>query len=362
MQMQATIRSTSSAPVAQVEISGEIDGESGVLVDACVASACRVPAPTVVLDLGRVTFLDASGARTLADARDVVQAAGRRFLLANVSDAVEAVIRACGDGLAACLARDLPPVPATPEPVPGASPGLHAVPDPEPAAAVAPPADRDGLVVSHRGLAERLAMRFAGRGQPSEDLRQVAYIGLLTAARRFDPERGVQFATFAQATIVGELKKYFRDHSWQLHVTRPVQELYLAVRAASEEMTQRNGRTPTPAELAVHLGATEEQVVESLEARSALHVDSLDRPRDGEDDGPWHEEPSTEDGYRVVEERSWLIPALRTLPERERQILKLRFFDGLPQSAIASRIGISQMHVSRLLARSLESLRAAANE
>jgi RNA polymerase sigma-B factor len=342
MRLQATIRDGDRLDVARVDITGDLDGESGALVDACVATACRA-APTVVLDLGGVAALDERGVQALADAREIVEEAGRVFRLSNVSDDVAAAIRALGDGLATCLNhRDVAP------------PRLRAVQDIT--------VDVGQLVVSHRALADRLAMRFAGRGQPAEDLRQVAYVGLVTAAQRFDPERGVQFATFAQATIVGELKKYFRDHSWQLHVARPVQELYLAVRAASEEFTQRMGRTPTPAELAAHLDVTEEQVVESLEARSALHVDSLDRPRGADDDGAWYEEPSVEDGYRRVEERSWLVPALRDLPERERYILKLRFFDGLPQSAIASRIGISQMHVSRLLARSLQTLRAAANE
>lgn len=220
--------------------------------------------------------------------------------------------------------------------------------------------DVESLVRSHVALAERLALRFAGRGQPVEDLTQVAYLGLVTAARRFDPERGVRFATFAQATVVGELKKYFRDHAWQLHVARPIQEMYLAVRATSEQMTHEIGRSPTPAQIAARLGVEEEVVVESLEARSALHVDSLDRPR-RDDEAPFIE-PGVDGGYDLVNERSWLVPALRELPERERRILKLRFFDGLPQSAIAARVGISQMHVSRLLARSLGILRAAATE
>jgi RNA polymerase sigma-B factor len=330
----------------RVGITGQVDGGSGALVDACIATACRASSPVVVVDLSAVTSLDPSAVRALSAARDMVEAAGRQFVLTCPSPRVAQVLRFSDPSLAACLRsatvteRALRVVPDTP----------------------APPVDKDELVHTHRALANRLAQRFAGRGQPIEDLRQVANLGLVTAAKRFDPTREVQFATFAQATIVGELKKYFRDHSWQLHVARPVQELYLAVRAASEEITQRVGRTPTPAELAVHLGVTEEQVVESLEARSALHVDSLDRPRDSDDDSPWHEQSSVEDGYRVIEERSWLIPALQTLPERQRTILKLRFFDGLPQSAIATEIGISQMHVSRLLAKSLETLRAAANE
>jgi RNA polymerase sigma-B factor len=335
MRMQASVRPASRPGVARVAVAGEVDGESAALLDACVASACRADAPTIVVDLGRVTVLDDSGIAALAGARAVAEAAGRAFVLSHVHPEVASALRAHG------LRVD-------------ESAPLRSVPDGGD--------DVEELIRTHRALAERLALRFAGRGQPVEDLTQVAYVGLVTAAQRFDPHRGVQFATFAQATIVGELKKHFRDHAWQLHVARPVQELYLAVRQASEEMTQAAGRTPTPAELAHRLGVTEEQVVESLEARSALHVDSLDRPRDDEDSGPWHQEPVIEDGYRMVEERSWLVPALALLPERERTIIKLRFFDGLPQSAIAARIGISQMHVSRLLARSLATLRAAAVE
>ncbi|HVF06513.1 MAG TPA: sigma-70 family RNA polymerase sigma factor [Frankiaceae bacterium] len=299
------------------------------------------PAPSVVLDLADVTALDAAGVATLAEACATARAAGRSFALANPSPRVLDALRAGPPELVASV-RQLP--------------ALHVVPEP-------PPVDCEALIRDHRDLADRLAARFAGRGQPFEDLKQVAYLGLVTAAQRFDPGRAVQFKTYAQATIAGELKRHFRDHAWQLHVARPVQELYLAVRAASEEMTHAGGRTPTPAELAKRLGVTEEQVVESLEVRSALRVESLDAPRDGDDDvAPWRNEAVVEEGYRTVEERSWLVPALQALSERERHIVKLRFFDGLAQSAIAAEVGISQMHVSRLLARALETLRAAANE
>ncbi|HEU0130982.1 MAG TPA: sigma-70 family RNA polymerase sigma factor [Mycobacteriales bacterium] len=355
MRMQAELRLVSGRDgVAHIDVSGEIDGESGVLVDACVASACRADAPLVVLDLAAVTALAPRAVRTLGEAREIVESAGRRFVLAHPAAHVAEVLLAADPGLAACVEDIAPPAEVAPQPVPGAAPGLRAVPPHSD--------DVETLVRTHRDLAERLAARFTGRGQPAEDLRQVAYVGLVTAAQRFDAGRGNKFATFAQATIVGELKKYFRDHAWTLHVARPVQELYLAARAASEDLTQELGRTPTPKELAVRLGATEEQVIESLEARSALHVDSLDRPRDDDDTGAWHDTPAVEDGYRVVEERSWLVPALSALPQRERDILRLRFFEGLPQSAIAARVGISQMHVSRLLARSLARLRSAANE
>jgi RNA polymerase sigma-B factor len=340
VRLHATTRLDGAPEVARIDITGDIDVESGALVDACVATACRAAAPLVVLDLTGVRALDEAGVAALASARDIVEAAGRRFQLAGVSAAVRDTLAAAG--LDHCVAPAGPDRP------------VHAVPD-------LPSVAHGELIRTHRALADRLAHRFAGRGQETDDLRQVAYVGLVTAAQRFDPDRGVRFATFAQVTIVGELKKYFRDHAWQLRVARPVQELYLAVRGASEDLTQTMGRTPTPAELAAALGVSEEQVIESLEARSALHVDSLDRPR-GDDDGPWFEEADVEDGYRIVEERSWLVPALRTLPPRDRLILKLRFFDGLPQSAIAARVGISQMHVSRLLARSLATLRAAAGE
>ena len=215
------------------------------------------------------------------------------------------------------------------------------------------------LVRDHLALADRMALRYAGRGQPYEDLQQVAYLGLVLAAGRFDPARGVAFAAFAQATISGELKRHFRDHAWQLRVARPVQETFLAARAATEELTRETGRSPTPAELAAKVGVTVEQVVESLEASSAMHLDSLDAPPEGPD-GVVRDVAFEEEGFDRAEERSWLVPALRALPERERTILRLRFFDGLSQSAIAARVGLSQMHVSRLLARSLAALRAAA--
>ena len=214
------------------------------------------------------------------------------------------------------------------------------------------------LVRDHLALADRLALRYAGRGQPYEDLQQVAYLGLVLAAGRFDPSRGVAFATFAHATISGELKRFFRDFAWQLRVARPVQETYLAVRGVTEELTRATGRSPTPAEVASRLGVTVETVVESLEAGAALHVDSLDVPVDEE--GGLRDVAFEEAGFELAEERAWLVPALRRLPERERTILRLRFCDGLPQSGIAAKVGVSQMHVSRLLARSLATLREAA--
>jgi RNA polymerase sigma-B factor len=219
------------------------------------------------------------------------------------------------------------------------------------------------LVEAHRPLARHIAAGFASRGQPLEDLEQVAYLGLVTAARRFDPSRGIRFATFARVTVTGELKKYFRDHSWLVRVPRSVQELYLAVRSTVEELTQSLGRAPTVAEIAAKVGAEEEAVIEALDAAGSLNADSLDRPRYEDDDEQRAYEPVwSEEGFDRVEERSWLVPALAALPARERRILELRFLEGLPQSAIAERVGISQMHVSRLLTRTLATLREHAPE
>lgn len=220
-------------------------------------------------------------------------------------------------------------------------------------------ADENELVEAHRGLADRLAHQFANRGQPLEDLRQVAYLGLVQAARRFDASRGFAFATFARMTVAGELKKHFRDHAWTVRVTRPVQELYLAVRSAVDELSQTLGRAPTTAEIAQRVDADEDDVLEAIEAASAMHVDSLDRPRNDEDDSGF--DPAEIDaGFGRVDDRSWLVPALAALSAREQRILRLRFVDGLPQSAIAALVGISQMHVSRLIAKALATLRSSA--
>jgi RNA polymerase sigma-B factor len=217
---------------------------------------------------------------------------------------------------------------------------------------------RDRLVRQHLPLARQTASRFAGRGQSLDDLYQVACVGLVKAADRFDVNRGVHFRTYAHAVITGEIKRYFRDHGWGLRVARPVQELYLAVRDAREQLTQELGRSPTVRQLAEALSCPEEDVIEAIQAGDTFYLQSMDATNSA-DDRATFEVGTVESAYQQIEERSWLIPALRTLSERDRQILEMRFFEGLSQSQIAERVGISQMHVSRLLARSLNRLRAA---
>ena len=225
----------------------------------------------------------------------------------------------------------------------------------------ADPAIRDRLVEAHLGLAEYLARRFDRRGEPLDDLVQVASLALIKAVERFDPERGLEFSTFAVPTIVGELKRHFRDKSWAVRVSRRLQELHLRLGTAVSDLTHELGRSPTIPEIAGRLGVTPEDVVEAMEAGRAYRSSSLDAPLAGdESEGTTPLSARIGDAdlnLKMVDERSQLASLLKDLPERERTILLLRFFDGLTQSQIADRIGISQMHVSRLLSRTLEQLR-----
>jgi RNA polymerase sigma-B factor len=221
---------------------------------------------------------------------------------------------------------------------------------------------RAELIEAHIGLAEYLARRFANRGEPLDDLVQVASMGLVKAVDRFEPERGLEFSTYATHTIVGELKRHFRDKGWAVRVPRRMQELHLRLSSLVSTLNQDLGRAPTVAEIAQAAGVSEEEVLEAMEAGQAYRFASIDAPVPGEDGGTTmaatlgEEDPSMED----VEHRVALSPLIAKLPERQQKILHLRFFEGLTQSEIASRLGISQMHVSRLLARSLAQLRAAA--
>jgi RNA polymerase sigma-B factor len=212
------------------------------------------------------------------------------------------------------------------------------------------------MITRNLGLAHQLARRFLHRGEPLDDLVQVASVALVKSVDRFDPERGVDFAAFATRTIIGELKRHFRDKGWAVRASRRVQELYLEMGHATSTLTQELGRSPTVAELARATGATEEAVIEAIEAGQGYRSSSIDAS-ENEDDPLSARLGERDSGYESVEERALLGPALATLPAREQSILRMRFVDGLTQSEIATEIGVSQMHVSRLLASSLEKLR-----
>ncbi|MEU6096356.1 RNA polymerase sigma factor SigF [Streptomyces sp. NPDC047079] len=219
---------------------------------------------------------------------------------------------------------------------------------------------RDEIVEAWLPMAERLAGRFRSRGESLDDLRQVAALGLVKAVDRYDPERGHAFESFAVPTVTGEIKRHFRDHMWTLHVPRRVQDLRNRVRFACQDLSGTiSGRRPTIAEIAEHAGMSEEDVREGLEALESFTALSLDA-----------ELPGSEDGYSLgdslgapdtaldtVVDREAVKPQLQALPERERAILYMRFFDDMTQSSIAERLGISQMHVSRLISRCCNRLR-----
>jgi RNA polymerase sigma-B factor len=220
---------------------------------------------------------------------------------------------------------------------------------------------RDTLVEAHLGLASQLARRFASRGEPYDDLFQAASIGLLKALAGFDPDLGYEFGAYATKTIIGELKRHFRDKGWAVRAPRRLQELYLRIGSAVNDLSQSLGRSPTVAELAAELGVTEEAVLEATEAGQAYRSTSLDAPGPtGETVGSRLDDP--DDAYERAEHRRLLEPHLAALPEREREIVRLRFVEDLTQSEIAARLGISQMHVSRLLSRTLAALHEACAE
>ena len=223
---------------------------------------------------------------------------------------------------------------------------------------------RATLTQLHLPLVEYLAKRFKDRGEPLDDLVQVGSVGLLKAIDRFDLDRGVEFSTYATPTIVGELKRYFRDKGWAIRVPRRLQELSLRMNKIIAQLTQQLGRAPTVAEIADAAEVSEEEVLEALESGQAYSTASLDAPSGDEDDAAQRLERLGEDdvAFENLEYFASLAPLIEQLPERERRILYLRFFKGMTQSKIAEEVGISQMHVSRLLTRVLAFLREGMEE
>ncbi len=231
-------------------------------------------------------------------------------------------------------------------------------------ATLAPGPERDALraqiVEAWLPMAERLAGRFRSRGESYEDLRQVASLGLVKAVDRYDPERGNAFESYAVPTVTGEIKRHFRDHMWTLHVPRRVQDLRNRVRFATQDLSQTiSGRRPTVAEIAAHANMSEEDVQVGLEALESFTALSLDAELPGSEDGYSLSDAlgAPDPALDTVVDREAVKPRLAALPERERAILYMRFFGDMTQSRIAEQLGISQMHVSRLISRCCDRLR-----
>ena len=221
-------------------------------------------------------------------------------------------------------------------------------------------AARQQLIEQYMSLVRSLARRYSYRGEQLDDLVQIGAIGLIKAIDRFDVDRGVELTTYATPNIIGEIKRHFRDKGWSVRVPRGLQELNVKLSKLIEEQTVELGRSPTISELAKAAGAEEELVVEALESGRAYSSVSLSTGGGQDEDGeldPLESLGVEEQQYEVSEDRAVLAPGFRVLDERERKILHLRFFEGLTQSQIAQQVGISQMHVSRLIRRALEKIR-----
>lgn len=224
------------------------------------------------------------------------------------------------------------------------------------------PAIRDRIVEAHLRLASYLARRFANRGQPLEDLTQVASLGLLKAVERFDPAMGLEFSTYATTTIVGELKRHLRDRGWAVKAPRRMQELYLSLGTVLDSLTQQLGRSPTIPELAEAASVSEEEVLDALEAGQAYRFASLDSPSPDPDlpAGPVASLGGDDPEMERVELRASLERLLSALPPQDQEVVRMKFFEGRTQAEIARQLGVSQMQVSRSLNKSVAALRALA--
>ena len=222
---------------------------------------------------------------------------------------------------------------------------------------------REQLVHRYLPLARQLAARYAGRGRPLDDLVQVANLGLVKAVDRYDPEHGAAFSSYAVPTIVGELRRHFRDAGWAVHVPRSVQERVLRIGKAADRVSAHTGRTPTVAELATATGESPEDVVDALSAGHAYETDSLDEPSGAEGEGARGERMGEDDpGFERVDDWEAIAPAIASLSDRDRTVLRLRFVEDLTQSQIADQVGVSQMQVSRILRRTIARIQVLARE
>jgi len=218
---------------------------------------------------------------------------------------------------------------------------------------------RNDIAERHLHLADFFVKKYRNRGVADDDLRQVALLAMIRGIDRFDPDRGIQFTTFASRTIEGELKRYFRDRTWAVRPPRRMQELHLGIRTAQNELEQRLGRIPTAHDVAAHLGVTLDEVIEAMEAGGAHSQTSIDQS--GDDDGPTpaidRALGASDVGYGAIDDEIVVRNLLDRLPERERTILYLRFFENMTQSEIAERCGISQSYLSRVVRHALADLR-----
>jgi RNA polymerase sigma-B factor len=359
-------------PTEIVHLSGVLDYTASLRLRVALYDRLDAGQLHLTVDLSGLRLLDCAAADTLLRVQDEAVERGGSLHTPGAAGLVLDVLEIIG---AAKRLRAYDEPPAAPLSPPVVEPAL----DDEPPSqwttvnellrqALALGADdprrkalRERAIEHSLPLADRLARRFHGMGESPADLSQVAALGLMKAIDGFDPEYGTDFGGYATPTIVGELKRYFRDKGWGVHVPRRLQELRIEINRVRDALGQRLGRSPSPRDVAEHLEVEEEQVLEALVASSAYRPVSLFAPLGGDDDAGTLADVLGDDDRAIdgVEFRQAIKPLIARLPERERRILSLRFYGNRTQAQIAADLGISQMHVSRLLSRTLDGLRRA---
>lgn len=370
--------------VVVLSVIGEIDMLTESPLDEHLGRLLSLRPEHLIIDLSHVSFLGAGTLSVLINARRASARQGttlqlrvpdrpvpaQALELTGLDCLLEIVPSATGSDETHSEGATVSPSPEPPLRVgPGQDEYVHLLPLHHRYAELAPDRAerhqvREALINGYLPLAEHIARRFTGRGEPLDDLIQVATVGLINAVDRFEPSRGSHFLSFAVPTITGELRRYFRDHGWSARVPRRVKDLYLAVRSALVDLSQRLGRSPRPSEIADHLGIPTEKVIEALHAGEAYRSSSLDEMLSFGDTAATHQKVVGELDAEMwrIDDREALRPLLAELAPRERTILALRFFHELTQAQIAEQVGISQMHVSRLLRQTLAFLQSRMSE
>lgn len=375
--MRIEVRRLGDADLVLVE--GTLDLATSGRLRAVLSARLAEGRPHVVVDLWRVKLLDARAVSALVSAADqadrcgaTLRAVGARGLVLEVLQivGVDKRLRTYDEPDELCL--QFTPDEVEPVETYGAEAcarwpasrditvhGLLSAMAHLPADAPERGELRGQAIEDNIPFATRLARRFRDRGEPLDDLTQVAFVGLVNAVDGYDPERGCEFAGYATPTIVGEIRRYFRDKGWRIKVPRRLQERRLQVNRAKNELSQVLGGSPSVADIAKHLQLEEDEVLEAIEVSRLYSPMSLSAPAGPDTDLDLADPIGEEDpGLEAVENRESVMPLLASLPQREQRILTMRFFGNMTQSQIASELGISQMHVSRLLAQTLQQLRA----
>jgi RNA polymerase sigma-B factor len=364
----AELRTTRVANATVVEVSGCLDIATTPRLRTTLLNRMADGCRHVVVDLGRAEMIDCSAVGVFIFVRDYAEHHGGSLRAVAAQGIVLEVLEVTGvakclsayDTLEQALVTDPRAQPVADQVTEDAAQVLLRVMGQLPADAPERRELRAEAIELSLPFATGLARRFRDRGEPQDDLDQVARVGLVKAVDGYDPTMGTEFASYAAPTIMGEVRRYFRDRGWRIRVPRRLQELRLAIQRAQSDLTQRLGRSPSTADLATYLEVPEDDVMAALEAASAYRPASLSEPtRPGSESVVADRLAEVDRGLDAVDFRESLRPAIAKLPRREQRIISMRFFGNMTQTQIAQEIGISQMHVSRLLAASLQRLRTA---